>query len=189
MCRAFCDRQGWEVVAIYSDKEMSGKTRRRPGCRAMLEAANARAFDVLVFEAFDRLTRRVSHAITSFDQFLHLRIDMHSVTEGRQDTMSIMLRAWGAQAYADSVADRTRRGLRQRLVKDQRSHSLACGCRKRDAENGLNRAIDAEQAGIVRRIFDETARGLSARAIVRGLTRDGIPPPAGNGASRPCAAT
>src|SRR6056297_13456 len=179
MCRNFCTRQGWSVVEVFSDKELSGKTRKRPGLTAMLKAANERKFDVLVFEAVDRLARRVSHAITSYDQLIHLRIKMHSVTEGEQDTMSIMLRAWGAQSYAESVAEHTRRGLEQRLQADNRLHSLAYGYMKTGSDIGLNRAINPDHAAIVRRIFEETAQGHSAGAITKALNRDAIPSPTG----------
>jgi hypothetical protein len=48
---------------------------------------------------------------------------------------------------------------------------------------GMVREIDPEEAAIVRRMAREAINGLSLRAIAKGLTRDGIPTPRGNGAA------
>ena len=41
--------------------------------------------------------------------------------------------------------------------------------------------VDATEAQVLQRVFTERARGASLRTIISGLTRDGIPSPAGKG--------
>ena len=57
ICRQRIDREGWRLVATYSDAATSGASRLRPGYQKLLEGARAGAFDVVVAEALDRLSR------------------------------------------------------------------------------------------------------------------------------------
>src|SRR3972149_6331583 len=54
--RAYCARQGWEIVKEYGDEEVGGKG-RKPQLEALLLDAHQRRFDVAIFWALDRLTR------------------------------------------------------------------------------------------------------------------------------------
>jgi len=56
--RKFAERQGWEIAAVYRDV-ISGKSTRaeRHGYDAMLTAAEAGEFDILLFWSLDRITR------------------------------------------------------------------------------------------------------------------------------------
>lgn len=59
--RALCERQGWIVVRVYEDRAISGATLIRPGYQEMLREARDHAFDVLVCEGLDRLSRVPEH--------------------------------------------------------------------------------------------------------------------------------
>ena len=57
-CRAFCAQNGLTVVAAYEDAAISGASMaNRPGLAALKQAARGGAFDVVVTEALDRLSR------------------------------------------------------------------------------------------------------------------------------------
>src|SRR5215218_4342778 len=50
-CRAVCDREGWAVVAVYSDNDRSASryaTKARPEYKRLINAVDAGETDVLV---------------------------------------------------------------------------------------------------------------------------------------------
>lgn len=58
LCRAHAARQHLNVVGIYEDKARSGASIfGREGLMRLMDAARERAFDVVLVEALDRLSR------------------------------------------------------------------------------------------------------------------------------------
>ena len=56
VCTEYANSQGWTVVSRFEDQGISGAAiGNRPGCVAMLDAAKARAFDVLLVMDTSRL--------------------------------------------------------------------------------------------------------------------------------------
>jgi site-specific DNA recombinase len=56
-CERVCRSVGFEIVARFEDKGMSGGTADRPGYQALLHAARRREFTVIVAEDISRLWR------------------------------------------------------------------------------------------------------------------------------------
>jgi hypothetical protein len=60
LCRAHATRKGLEIVQTFEDKARSGGSIfGRDGLMRLMDAARARAFDVIVVEALDRLSRNM----------------------------------------------------------------------------------------------------------------------------------
>src|SRR5690348_10230556 len=58
LCREVCDRAGMTIVATFNDRAISGaSTKNRPGFQAMMRSAQSRAFDMLIAEDIDRISR------------------------------------------------------------------------------------------------------------------------------------
>ncbi len=55
LCRARAEHEGWTIVDVFPDVALSGATRDRPGLNAMMP--RARAFDVILAETLDRISR------------------------------------------------------------------------------------------------------------------------------------
>ncbi|WP_421906881.1 recombinase family protein [Mameliella sp.] len=160
------------------DEERSGKDTRRPGYQSMKSAAERRAFDVVLVEAVDRLTRKVKDAINTRDLLSFQDIRLVSIQEGEQDVMKVLFAGFGAQMFSQKIADHTKRGM-QGAITRFRLHTSAYGYRKREVEHGLNREIDPAEAAIVRRIFEEYTSGKSTKAIAAGLNAGRMPAPKG----------
>jgi DNA invertase Pin-like site-specific DNA recombinase len=175
MAERYCEREGWEIVEVFEDREMSGRHTRRPGFQALLEAVRNGEFDVVVIEAVDRLTRRVGDAVREFERFSYQNIELVSVQEGPQDFMRVLLLGLGAQMFSEKIADHTKRGMAGAVLRG-RTHSRAYGIRQLASERGPNREIDPDTAPIVVRIFEEFASGRSATAIAKGLNADRFQP-------------
>ncbi len=56
-CCQRIEREGWQSINTYTDRAVSGATVLRHGYQNMLEDARNGAFDVVVAEALDRLSR------------------------------------------------------------------------------------------------------------------------------------
>jgi site-specific DNA recombinase len=57
LCRQKAEREGWEVTETFTDYALSGASLARPGLQALVEKARASAFDILLTESLDRLSR------------------------------------------------------------------------------------------------------------------------------------
>ena len=57
LCRKRVDREGYSLTEVYTDHAVSGATTLRPGYQKLLEDARNGAFDIVIAEALDRLSR------------------------------------------------------------------------------------------------------------------------------------
>jgi hypothetical protein len=71
VCREQAGREGWKIVATYHDAAISGASViLRPGVQALLQDAQRGAFDLVLAEALDRVSRDQADVATLFK---HLR--------------------------------------------------------------------------------------------------------------------
>ena len=68
ICRERIEREGWTLTEIYSDASISGATTLRPGYQMLLEHARNGAFDFVIAEALDRLSRDLEDIAGLFKQ-------------------------------------------------------------------------------------------------------------------------
>ncbi|UOA33308.1 Transposon gamma-delta resolvase [Sulfitobacter sp. DSM 110093] len=180
MTRDYCQREGYEVVEIYTDHAITGRTKDRPGFLKLLAGVESGAFDTIVIEAVDRLSRNLTHTLEAWDLFKFQGVELRSVTEGPQSFFTVLLQGYGAQMFSEMIGVHTKRGMQGALSRN-RTHSSAYGYDiVEDAAPGEpNRRINSEQAAVVQRIYQDTAEGLSGVAIARALNTEGIPAPKG----------
>ena len=180
-CRRYAQAQGWQVVGCYEDAALSGASAQRPGFQRLVQDAKAGIFDVVVTEALDRLGRKLSDVAKLHDQLTFLGIRIHSVQQGVITEMHIGLLGTMSQLFLSDLRAKTRRGLRAVAEDGRSAGGLSYGYRIVPGEHGERgrRAIDAAQAAVVVRIFEQYAAGLSPRRIAMALNAEGIPGPRG----------
>ena len=66
ICRAEIERHGWNFVEIYTDSAMSGASIFRPGYQKLLQARQRAAFEIVVAEGLDRLSRDLADVATLY---------------------------------------------------------------------------------------------------------------------------
>lgn len=181
LCRAAAARSGFTVVVAYDDRAASGASvHGRPGLQALMQAARADAFDVLIVENLDRLSRDQEDLPAIYKRLTFAGIDIMQVDAGgsRADQITVGVRAIVGALYLTDLAHKVRRGLAG-VVRDGR-YAGGCpyGYRVTPGEPG-NLQLDPEAAAIVQRIFREYVAGKRPRAIAQDLNRDGIAPPRG----------
>ena len=179
-CRKLAERNEFEVIAVFSDKALSGGTVNRPDYQNMLVAARAGKFDVIVAEDTSRLWRNLAEQAPRLAELQDLGI--HVVThdlDTRQESAGILGAVGGAMAeqYRREIGRRTRRGLeglaRAKKPTGGRSYGYISAT---DSPSG-ERQIDPEQAAVVVRIFQMYTDGMSPRAIAEQLNDERVPSP------------
>src|SRR6516165_3849916 len=176
LCKERVAREGWKMVQVYRDTAMSGATAFRPGYQAMLEGAREAAFDVVVTESLDRLSRDQEDVAALYKRLGFLGIRIVTLAEGEISELHV---------YLKDLAQKTRRGREGRVRQGRSGGGLCYGydvVRETDARGEPvrgGRTINEAEAAVVRRIFAEYAAGRAPRAIARGLNADGIRGPFG----------
>jgi len=177
-CRELCAREGFAVVQVFSDREMSGAfTVNRPGFQALMRAAELKAFDVIVAEDMDRLSRSQADYHNARRRLDFLGIGLHTIT-GQVGEMDGALRALMGEHFLKNLAVHTRRGLEAVVRSGRNAGGRAYGYRPVPGKPG-QLTIDDAEAEIVRRIFREFIEGATPRAIAVGLNADRIAAPRG----------
>jgi site-specific DNA recombinase len=181
VCRRYAAQHGLEVVNLFDDKAISGSDRNRPGFQALLAAARKRQFDLVLVEALDRLTRRLSDVAAVYDELQFLGLGLHAVNVGQVTTMHVGLLGTMAQMFLSDLRDKTKRGQLGRVLKGRVAGGKAYGYDVLPGdESGYGaRRINETEAEVVRRIFRLFAGGMSPRAIAKKLNAEGVRGPGG----------
>ena len=187
LCKERAKREGWRVVNCYTDHAISGASLIRPGMQMLLQDAQAGKFDVIVAEAIDRLSRDQEDIAHIYKRTRFASVRIVTLSEGDVNELHIGLKGTMGALFLKDLADKTRRGLRGRVEAGKSGGGNSFGydvVRRLDAE-GLpvrgERKINAAQAGIVRRIFNDYAAGKAPQAIAKQLNKEAVAGPSGAG--------
>ncbi|MBN8891558.1 MAG: recombinase family protein, partial [Rhodospirillales bacterium] len=185
ICKERVAAEGWQLVQVYRDAAFSGATTLRPGYQALLEGAREAAFDVVVAEALDRLSRDQEDVAALFKRLQYAGIRLITLGEGEISALHVGLKGTMNALFLKDLADKVRRGLRGRVDAGKSGGGNAYGytvVRQLDAAGEPirgDRSINAAEAEVVRGIFREFAVGKSPRAIALALNHEGILGPRG----------
>ena len=172
-------RLGCGEPLIYTDSEISGERRDRPGYVRLLRDAQAGAFDILIVWDLKRLSRAedLPQVLARF-RFWGVRVVTCDGFDSEQEGADI--RGWVdgmiGNKYLRDLAKATHRGLTGRAMEGASAGGLPYGY---IVTTTGNRAINPDQAAIVCRIYDQYIAGKSARAIAASLNADNVPAPRG----------
>jgi site-specific DNA recombinase len=156
--RAFCERNGLELVNVCRDEGYSGSTAARPGFQEMMSWARDRRFDVLVVWKLDRLFRNTMLTLQTVDELSSLDIEFRSVQESfthdSNGRFLLTIFAAGAEKERKDIAMRMHAGM---LASAKRGTWVVgggnppFGYRYDPATKRL--VIDGGEARVVRQIF------------------------------------
>ena len=180
LCRDFAVRSGFQVAAVFQDRAKSGASvLGRDGLLALMAAAKARAFDVLLVEHSDRIARSMRDLADIHERLTFQGIEIRAVHSGAaMDTATIGLFGLVGQMQREDGAKKVRRGMAGVVRDGRHAGGRAYGYRAVPGEPG-RLSIDPTEATIVRRIFAAYIGGESPRTIAAALNAERVAPPRG----------
>ena len=173
ICREWCAREGYVVVAEYCDYAMSGRSADRPQFQAMV--ANAGESELVVVYMMDRFSRDVYDAPIYKKRLREKGVRVVSATESIPDGPESIL----IENIYEAMAAMESAHISRRVSRGMEGNALKCG------HNGVTLygydfgedgryVINEEQAEIVRECFARKIAGEPVGAIAADLARRGI---------------
>jgi site-specific DNA recombinase len=179
LCRSYAQREGLQPVETFHDRARSGgSVLGRDGVLRLMERAREKAFDVVIVEALDRLSRDMEDLAGIHKRLSFAGIEIRAVHEGTVNTVLVGLRGLVGQLYREDNAHKVRRGQAGRVRQGLSGGGITYGYAAIDGAAGKRAVVEAE-AQIVRRIFDEYVGGRTPREIAQDLNRANVAPPRG----------
>ncbi len=169
------EAEGWELVEVYADEGVSGKSEDRRELQRLL--ADLPRLDRVVVTELSRLGRRAAGMLELFDRFESEDVALVSIRQSI-DTSSAAGRL--LRNVLISVAEFESEQLGERVAAVSRSKVSKGGHHGR-TPYGYNKpggvlVPHPTQSKIVRRIFNEAAAGKTQRMIARDLNADKVKP-------------
>lgn len=182
VCREYCMKEGHEVVSVYADAAISGRTDQRPEFQRMI--SNAGESDLCVVYMMDRFSRDPYDAPYYKRQLMRKGCRVISATEPIMDTEDGILieKIYEGVAAVESahISKRTLRGMEGNALKCHHNGVPVFGYRPGDDGRYEIYPIEAE---VVRECFSRRLGGEPVNAIASDLAKRGIKTSQGNPAS------
>ena len=182
MLESYCEKQGWEVVAVYQDDGYTGLNMERPDLKRMLKAIERRQVNLVITKDLSRLGRnylQTGHLIEDF--FPRNGVRYIAMNDGidtlRENNDIAPFKNILNEMYSKDISKKVHSSY---LLKAQKGQFTGCvapfGYRK-DPEDKNHLLIDPETAPIVRLIFGYALGGHGPNYIRRRLEEQKLPCP------------
>lgn len=77
----FCQFNGYDLVDIYADRGISGKSMNRPALQRMLQDAKNGKLDCVIVYKINRLARNTSNLLTIVEELHRQNVEFFSLSE------------------------------------------------------------------------------------------------------------
>jgi site-specific DNA recombinase len=186
LCRDFASRRNWTVATTYADRAISGASihGRHEFQRMVADAAENR-FDIVLAEDIDRLARNQADGARLYERMAFRGIPVWTVADGETNEMHWGLKGTMSAMFLKTHALKVRRGQAGRVRTGKNPGGLCYGYRVVRATDAAGEAVRGDreivesEAEVVRRIFQDTIAGFTAREIAAALNREGVASPRG----------
>ncbi len=184
MLEKYCEKQGWEVVAVYQDDGFTGLNMERPDLQRMLRAIERRQINLVITKDLSRLGRnylQTGHLIEDFFPRNGVRyIAMNDGIDTLRDNNDIA----PVQEYPERDVQQGYFQESPFLLSSESAERTVYGCLapfgyRKDPEDKNHLLIDEETAPIVRLIFGYALNGHGPNYIRRRLEEEKSPAPHG----------
>lgn len=183
-CRAWADFQGAQVVGVYQDLDISGRTTAaRPEFLRLMADAKKGLFDQVVVYKCSRFARNGRDGLNSVHELDKLHVSFASVTESFDTStpigkfglnMMFIMSQWQSDELSETVRDNKLKALKSgRWQGGPNPYGLTWLPEKKTFESS------PEHLPTLLRIFSMAASGDGPQAIRRYLYQTGIPSPTG----------
>lgn len=175
VCRDFAAREGYDVVAAYTDEARSGTdAERRPGFQRMVRDAERAGWGAVIVYKMDRFARNRYDSAMYKARLKRCGTRLVSATEGIPDgPEGIILDAvleGMAEYYSANLAQNVRRGMEGNALKCRHNGVTVYGYR---CEPDGTYSIDKLESAAVRHAFEMAAAGERKSAIAAWMNGAG----------------
>lgn len=120
-CKAYCKKNNMQVMEIYADKHISGKTDERPEFQRLIRDAKAHKFEAVVVWKTDRLSRNKYDAVLYKRELKKAGVQIHyaaeTIPEGPEGIILESLMEGLAEYYSAELAQKIKRGMHESATK------------------------------------------------------------------------
>ncbi|WP_372814271.1 recombinase family protein [Paenibacillus sp.] len=184
--RAYCEKEGYNIVDKYIDRGISGKSmEHRLELQRMLGDVQQGRFDMVLVWKMNRLARKMKDLLHIIDLLDKHNVSFKSLSEQQFDTSTssgkFMLHIMGAvgEFERNTIVDNVKMGHKQRARTGKHNGKLPLGYRSvEDVINGVrNREsrveIVPQEEVVVLKIFERFAAGRGFKSIANELNHEG----------------
>ena len=180
----YCQFNGYELVDIYADRGISGKSMNRPELQRMLNDAKNGKLDCVMVYKTNRLARNTSDLLTIVEELHRQNVEFFSLSERmevKNSTGKLMLQilASFSEFERNTILENIYTGQHQRALEGYYQGNLPLGYNN-IPDNKKELMINQHEANIVKYIFDSYAKGHGYRKIVNALNHKGYVTKKGN---------
>lgn len=182
--RGWCASEGYEVLEVVRDEGHSGAYLERPGLDRVRDLVEAGGVSLVVAQDADRITREPSHRALLDDEMERYGTRLVALDDwgdnSHEGELLRFLKGWVSKGERLKIAERTRRGRRQKVKQGLlvAPSTVPFGFKLNEARDGYE--VDEETMWVVRRIFQQVADGASLHGVKRGLEAEAVPSPSGS---------
>lgn len=180
----YCQFNGYELVDIYADRGISGKSMNRPELQRMLNDAKNGKLDCVMVYKTNRLARNTSDLLTIVEELHRQNVEFFSLSERmevKNSTGKLMLQilASFSEFEINTILENIYNGQHQRALKGYYQGNLPLGYNN-IPDNKKELMINQHEANIVKYIFESYAKGHGYRKIANALNHKGYVTKKGN---------
>ena len=174
----------WEFVKVYTDEGISGlNTKNREGFNAMIQDALAGRIDLIVTKSVSRFARNTVDSLTTIRKLKDAGCEVYFEKEAiwtfdSKGELLITIMSSLAQEESRSISENVTWGQRKRFADGKVSMPYKHFLGYRKGADGQPEIVP-EEAETVRHIYDLFMSGMTAFAVAKQLTTDGVPTPSG----------
>lgn len=179
MLEKFCEKQGWEVTAVYQDDGFTGLNMERPDLKRMLKAIERKQVNLVITKDLSRLGRNYLQTGQLIEDFFPRNgvryIAMNDGIDTMRDNNDIApFKNILNEYYARDTSKKIRSVKKTMALNGGFCGSFAPYGYMVDPKNKRQLLVDPETAPTVKRIFELSKQGNSVHQIARTLCEDGI---------------
>lgn len=164
----------YQVVNIYKDEGISGKSNERPGLKAMLRDAGNKQFDIVLVWKISRLSRNLRSLLNIVDALDELEISFISQSETFNTStpvgrMTLQILGSIAEFERNTIIENVKLGLEEKAKRGEWLGGRVYGYKSLNKEL----VVDKEQAKVVREIYELYNKNFSISKIAHILYNKG----------------
>lgn len=180
----YCQFNGYELVDIYADRGISGKSMNRPELQRMLNDAKNGKLDCVMVYKTNRLARNTSDLLTIVEELHRQNVEFFSLSERmevKNSTGKLMLQilASFSEFERNTILENIYNRQHQRALEGYYQGNLPLGYNN-IPDNKKELMINQHEANIVKYIFESYAKGHGYRKIANALNHKGYVTKKGN---------